>query len=297
MIDEALGQISVDRLRAHVEALEGVRHPLVAPEALERAADYIEGELAGLGYEVETHRFPAHGREFRNLLATIPGTGRPEDRVLVVAHYDTVENSPGADDNGSGVAGLLELARVLRPLQFEGTVQFVAVNLEENQEREGEERLSTVGSRALAVDARAQGWQIAGVLVLESIAYAGTDLVQKAPAGLPVAMPKRGDFLAVVGNQASLGLVEVFGREVERHDVPLSIFPIVVPGKGEALRDTRRSDHAPFWDNDYPAVMLTDTANFRNPHYHQPTDTSDTLNLDFAANVCRAVGGVVVGEG
>ncbi|MFN2227485.1 MAG: M28 family peptidase, partial [Anaerolineae bacterium] len=249
--------------------------------------------LAGLGYEVETHRFPAHGREFRNLLATLPGSRRPEERVLVVAHYDTVADSPGADDNGSGVAGLLELARVLAPLRFERTVQFVAVNLEENQEQEGEPKLSTVGSRALAVDARAQGWQIEGVLVLESIAYAGTDLAQQAPAGMPMEMPERGDFLAVVGNEASLRLVEAFGRAVERHDLPLPLFPIVVPGKGEVLPDTRRSDHSPFWDNDYPAVMLTDTANFRNPNYHRPGDTLETLNLDFAAAVCRAVAGVV----
>jgi hypothetical protein len=288
-----LAQISETRIRAHVAALEGVRHPLVAPEALERAADYIEAELAALGYAVETHRFPAHGREFRNLLATIPGTRQPEARVLVVAHYDTVEDSPGADDNGSGVAGLLELARVLRPLRFGRTVQLVAVNLEENQEQEGEPKLSTVGSRALAVDARALGWQIEGVLVLESIAYAGADLAQTAPAGLPLAMPERGDFLAVVANQASAGLVAAFDRAVARHGIPLPLFPLVVPGKGEALRDTRRSDHAPFWDEDYPAVMLTDTANFRNPNYHQPGDTLDTLNLAFTAEVCRAVGGVV----
>lgn len=294
MIDEALAQISVERMRAHIRALEGVRHPIVAPEALERAAAYIEGELGALGYGVETHRFPAHGREFRNFLATIRGTGRPDERVLVVAHYDTVEDSPGADDNASGVAGLLELARVFASLVFEATVQLVAVNLEERQQPEGTlDTAGLFGSRALANLARQEGWQIAGVIVLESIAYAGADIEQRSPEGLPIPMREVGDFLAVVGNEDSQALVEAFGRAVDRYRIPLPLLPLVVPGKGEVLRDTRRSDHAPFWDHDYPAVMLTDTANFRNPHYHQPGDTLQTLNLEFAVGVCQAVGGVV----
>lgn len=297
-MDDILSQVSVEGIREHIQALEGVRHPLAAPEALERAAEYIRATLVSLGYPVEPHRFMAHDREFLNFLATIRGTHRPEERVLVVAHYDTVEKSPGADDNGSGVAVLLELARLLAPTRlpapgpFERTVQFVAVNLEERQWKDGTfDKACVLGSRALAAEARAQGWQIEGVLVLESIAYAGADLEQKGLEGLP--MREVGDFLAVVGNEASRGLVEAFGQAVDRHQIPLPLLPIVVPGKGEVLRDTRRSDHAPFWDQDYAAVMLTDTANLRNPHYHQPTDTLDTLNLDFAAEVCRAVAGTV----
>jgi len=92
-----------------------------------------------------------------------------------------------------------------------------------------------------------------------------------------------------VGNEASRGLVEAFVQAVGRYRIPLPVVPLVVPGNGEILSDTRRSDHAPFWDMGYRAVMVTDTANFRSPHYHQPTDTLDTLNIPFAAEVCRAV--------
>jgi Zn-dependent M28 family amino/carboxypeptidase len=293
MIEGHLAQVSVDRIREHIRALEGIRHPIVAPEALEQAADYAYAALVSLGYDVEPHLFSQGGREFRNIVASRAGLRRPEERFLVVAHYDTVEDSPGADDNASGVAVLLESARVLAPARFDRTVQFIAVNLEERQREGPMEEACLFGSRALAEDAEDQGWKIEGVVVLESIAYAGQDLVQKTPEGLPVNLPESGDFIGVVGNEASRGLVGRFAQAIERYQVPLPMVPLIIPGKGEALPDTRRSDHAAFWDRGYSAVMLTDTANFRNPHYHQPTDTLETLNLPFAADVCRAVVGVV----
>jgi len=97
-----------------------------------------------------------------------------------------------------------------------------------------------------------------------------------------------------VGNEASRGLVEALVQAIGRCRIPLPVLPLVVPGNGELFRDTRRSDHAPFWDRDYRAVMVTDTANFRSPHYHQPTDTLATLNIPFAAEVCRAVAATVL---
>jgi hypothetical protein len=295
MIDELLARVSPDRIRGDIQWLEGVRHPVVAPEALEEAADSIHTALESMGYPVEPHVFSFGGQEFRNIVATRPGVRHPEERFLVVAHYDTVEDSPGADDNASAVAVLLELARVLAPVDFERTVQFVAVNLEERQSEDGPiEVATTFGSRALAADAERWGWQIEGAIVLESIAYAGAEIEQKTPEGLPVELPARGDFIAVVGNEASQGLVAQFLQAIERYQVPLPAVPLVVPGNGEVMPDTRRSDHAAFWDRGYRAVMLTDTANFRNPHYHQPTDTLDTLNVAFAAEVCRAVAGTVV---
>ncbi|MBE0431189.1 MAG: M28 family peptidase [Dehalococcoidia bacterium] len=294
MVEELLNQVSVDRIREHIRVLQGVRHPVAAPEALERAADYIYDSFRSLSYNVEPHLFRFAGREYRNIIATRAGTDKPEERLLVIAHYDTVEESPGADDNASAVAALLELARVLEPVEFGGTVHFAAVNLEERQ-REGRlEETALWGSRALAAEAAKQDWQIAGVIVLESIAYAGPSIVQKVPAGLPIKSPELGDSIAVIGNAASSGMVDRFVKTVERYRLDLPVFPLVVPGNGEILTDTRRSDHAPFWDRGYKAIMLTDTADLRNPHYHQPTDTLDTLNLPFAAQVCRAVAGMVV---
>ncbi|MBN1485658.1 MAG: M28 family peptidase [Chloroflexia bacterium] len=288
-----LDEISADRIRKHIAVLEGVRHPVVAPEALEQAAHYIQATLQSLCYDVRPHPFMDGEREYRNIIATRPGTRDFEKRVIVLAHYDTVAESPGANDNASGVAALLELARVFEAVPLDRTLQFIAVNLEERQREGPMEEAGLLGSRALAIEARAQDWQIEGVIVLETIACAGEDIVQKTPAGLPLNMPKKGNFICIVGNEASAGLVKAFGQAVERYQIPLPLLPLVVPGRGERIPDTRRSDHSPFWDNDYPAVMVTDTANFRSPHYHQPSDTLEKLNLPFAAKVAQAVAGVV----
>ena len=290
LVRNSLDQVSADRIREHIRALEGVRHPVVSPDALERAADYISVSLQSLGYKVEPHLFCEGDREFRNIIATCPGMRYPEERVMVLAHYDTMSSTPGADDNASGVAVLLELARVMAPLQFERTVQFIAVNLEEN-ERVGDPGF--MGSHALAARAKKEGWKIEGVVVLESVAYAGETIEQKSPEGLPIDFPQFGNFMAVVGNEISAELVEAFSQATRRYQVPLPIQSLVVPGTGEEFPDTRRSDHSPFWDRGFKAVMVTDTCNFRNPNYHQPTDTLETLNVVFAAEVCRAVGGVV----
>lgn len=289
----AIEAISQDAIRSHIEALEGVRHPQATPAALEAAADYVYGTLQRLGYDMDEHVFTEGGNEYCNIIGTRRGLGLPDNRLLVVAHFDTVAESPGADDNASAVAVLLEIARALSGVQFERTVQFVGVNLEERGPQDAEETSITRGSHALATHAREQGWLIDGVIVLECVAYAGARLPQKLPEGLPIEAPKHGDFIAAVGNEASRDLVEAFVHAIAHHAVPLPCLPLIVPGRGEALRDVRRSDHAPFWDVGYPAIMLTDTANFRNPHYHQATDTLETLNLEFAAAVCRATTGLV----
>jgi len=294
MVTDFLGQVSVDRIREHIRALEGVRHRVTAPEALRQAADYIHGSLCALPYEVELRPFTYDGAEYQNIVATRLGASQPDKRVLVIAHYDTVEDSPGADDNASSVAVVLEAARVLQGVEFERTVQLVAVNLEERQHEGSLDEAALFGSRALAADAEKQGWDIEGVIVLDTIAYAGKEVVQATPDGLPIKLPEVGDFIGLVGNEASRGLVEALVQAIGRYQIPLPALPLVVPGNGEILPDTRRSDHAPFWDRGYRAVMVTDTANFRSPHYHRPTDTLDTLNLPFAAEVCRAVAATVL---
>jgi Zn-dependent M28 family amino/carboxypeptidase len=114
---------------------------------------------------------------------------------------------------------------------------------------------------------------------------------QRIPPGVPIAVPTVGNFLAVIGNQNSAALTTALSQTMNRH-VPA--VPLVVPGNGELLPDTRRSDHTAFWERGFPAVMLTDTANFRNPHYHRPTDTIETLNLDFMSAVTDAVTAAVI---
>ena len=128
--------------------------------------------------------------------------------------------------------------------------------------------------------------------MLECVGYASHQPnSQKIPPGVPIAVPTTGNFLAVVGNERSRALT---GSVVQAMTSHLPIVPLVVPGNGEKLPDTRRSDHTSFWEQGFPAVMLTDTANFRNPHYHRPTDTLNTLNLDFIISVADGVTAAVI---
>jgi Zn-dependent M28 family amino/carboxypeptidase len=285
--------VSIDCIRSHIQALEEVRHPVEAPEALEHAADYITESLKSLGYEMSEHRFQDNGRSYRNVIATVPGLHRPDERVVVLAHYDTVAGTPGADDNASGIAVLLEIARVLARFRFERTVHFIGVSLEEN-EKEDDPCSGTRGSGALAIHAREKGWNIEGVIVLESVAFAGDNIAQNFPPGIAIPVSEVGNFIAVIGNERSRELMDGFAQAVERYRIDLPYAVLAVPGNGELLPDSRRSDHAPFWDEGFRAVMLTDTTGFRNPNYHRPTDTLATLNLEFAEKVCRATTGVIL---
>jgi hypothetical protein len=282
-----------ERIIAHISSLEGVRHPVAAPEALERAADYVTSCFNALGYDVGEHLFSDNGQQFRNIIATQPGLDRYQERVVVLAHYDTVAGSPGADDNASGVAVMLEIATLLNRLRFERTIHFIAVALEEN-DRQDDPDSGTRGSKALAAYARENGWGIEAVVVLESVAYAGDSVVQSAPLGIPFPVPKTGDFIAVVGNERSRELVDRFSRALEFEQPDLPQITLTVPGNGESLPDSRRSDHSPFWDHGYRAIMITDTTNFRNPHYHRSSDTLETLNLGFAAQVCGVTARLLV---
>lgn len=200
-----------------------------------------------------------------------------------------MEASPGADDNASGIAVYLELARILEPIKFNRTVQFVAVNLEERQRDRPLEIAGLFGSRVFATEAKQQGWKIKGVIVFDAIAYAGEQLLQEKPQERTMNYPGKGNFIAIVANAASSELVKLFTQAIQEHQLPLPMVPVVVSGNGEILPDTRRSDHSSFWDKGYSAVWLTDTANFRNPHYHQASDTIDTINPLFVTQVCRAV--------
>ncbi len=288
-----------DRIHSHLQALVGERHPVTAAESLLRAEQYLTDQLRGLDWKVTTHAFPALGGTFRNIIADHPsftsgtqhsspstqhspiGTQSSAWPVIVAAHYDTVAGSPGADDNASGLAVLLEVAWRLRHEPVKRPVQLVAFCLEEED---------LLGSLAYAAWLKEAGKQIRGALVLECVGYAtekpGT---QKVPPGTPIEVPSVGDFLGVVGNEASSDLVRSFERSANSAVPDLKIVSLVVPAKGEMLPDTRRSDHAAFWEHGFPAVMLTDTADFRNPHYHQPTDTLGTLNLGFIEHVAQAV--------
>jgi Zn-dependent M28 family amino/carboxypeptidase len=270
-----------DQILAHLRALIGERHPHTSRPRLLAAEQYLVRTFRQSGYHVDRHAFDAMGGTYHNVIAYNTVAGSNEPPLLIGAHYDTVPDSPGADDNASALAVLLECARTLSSAAFRRPIHWVAFCLEE---------ADLLGSRAYVNHLKRTGKPVAGAVILECVGYARSEKgTQQAPPRVPIAVPTVGNFLALVGNQAATALVSLLATAGRRAVPELPLIPLVVPGGGEQLPDTRRSDHAAFWDEGYPAIMLTDTANFRNPHYHRPTDTLDTLNIKFIEQVARLV--------
>lgn len=286
-IASRITQITEERLLGHLESLVGIRHPVTAPEGLRAAGAYIAGEMKSFGLDLLEEAIEGeHNERFVNLIGRESG-GRAGKKILVIgAHYDTVADSPGADDNASGLAVLLEVARILAPLRGKLTPQFVAFSLEEE---------GFLGSDHYARQVRRNKIPLWGAMILECVGY--TDArpgAQTAPAGLPIKLPSQGDFIGLVGNAAAEPIQKAYEVAVATYCPELPCVSLLVPGKGEALPDTRRSDHVPFWDRGYRAVMLTDTAEFRNPNYHKKTDQLKTLDLTFMTRVARSLAAAVI---
>jgi Zn-dependent M28 family amino/carboxypeptidase len=278
------------RIRRYLQSLTGERHPDRSPGALKKTAHYLATQFAKSGWAVAHLPFSALGGVYRNILAVKqPCHAVPADYpapFLIGAHYDTVPDSPGADDNASGLAVLLEVAARLRGIQLSHPVWLVGFCLEE-QDR--------LGSQAFAARLKAEDRALAGAIILECVGFSTSrPASQRIPPGVPQSVPTVGDFLAIVGNESSRNLVQAIERSAATHAPTLKTQSLVVPGCGEVLPHTRRSDHASFWDANYPAVMLTDTANFRNPHYHGETDTIESLDMKFLENVIDVVTAVIV---
>jgi len=245
------------------------------PAELERAADWIEGQFQTAGYPVERQAFSGDPSEekFHNLVASL---GTSKEVVVVGAHYDSIPPTPGADDNASGVAILLELARL-----FKGgarTVRFVAFTNEEPYHFKTE----TMGSLVYAKKCRADGDNIVAMLSLETLGYyKDAPGSQKYPFPLGLLYPDRGDFVGFVSNMPSRGLthraISTF-RQTTSFPSEGACLPEFIPG-------VSWSDHWSFAQVGYPSVMVTDTAPFRNPNYHQSTDTADTLDYERMARV------------
>ena len=278
--------VDPERLRAHVGVLEGERHPDSSPAALERAVAYVEGQLEELGLEVRRHTFRFRGRTFANVAGVIAGSDPAAPRVLVGAHLDSVRGTPGADDNASGGAGMLECARLLGGARPTATIELVAFNLEERQGW-----TYRVGSRNWAAQARREGVRYRGALILEMVGYRTREPgSQVIPWPIRwMALPRVGDYLAAVGDGRSRNLLCAF-LEAQADAVPgLRVVSLRSPLRGWLVWATRRSDNASFWSNGYPALLLTDTGNLRNPHYHRPSDRVETLDLGFATEVTDSV--------
>ena len=276
------------RLRRHVERLAGSigeRH-VWRPAALRAAAAYIRGELEALGCEVVAQRYRVAELDCDNLEAELPGEAARAEIIVVGAHYDTVQGSPGADDNASGVAALIEIARALRGARLARTVKLVAfVNEEPPFFYWGE-----MGSKVYALAARRRGDDVRVMLSLEMLGcYDDAPGSQRYPPLLGWFYPERGNFIAFVSNLASRrALRRVVEAFRSRSDFPAEQLasPSFVPGVGW-------SDQLSFWRAGYPAVMVTDTAFYRNPHYHCASDTPDRLRYPEMARVVEGLAATI----
>ncbi|MEG4012029.1 MULTISPECIES: M20/M25/M40 family metallo-hydrolase [unclassified Microcoleus] len=286
-----------ERLHSHLIQIVRDRNPYLASEGHFYAQQYIREQLGQWG-TVEIDDFAVRGRIHHNFILDLPPLspplgkggkqegsplakgGKQENLPIVIgAHYDTVPGTAGADDNATGVAVLLELARAiaLQPLQY--PVQLVAFDMEE---------AGCWGSKHHAAKYKQQQQSIRLMISLEMLGYCNNKPnSQSYPAGLKYFYPNIGNFIALIGNLRTVRDMMALSGNIRKSGQACEWLP--VPNRGLIVPDTRRSDHAPFWDNGYPAIMVTDTANMRNPHYHQASDKIETLDLDFLAGVCRGL--------
>jgi hypothetical protein len=279
--DDGLRRLA-DRVRAHVQAIGSREHNVWAPAELENAARYVERELASAGYAVRREEYRSRAVPVRNLVVEIAGASRPGEIVVVGAHYDSVAGAPGANDNGSGVAAVLELAHALRGWRPARTWRLVAfVNEEPPFFTTGE-----MGSRVHVAAARARGERIVAMYSLETIGwYSDSPGSQHYPFPFSWFYPDRGDFLAFVGNLASRALLHATVSAFREHGGFPSegvAAPAFIPG-------VDWSDHGSFWAAGYPAIMVTDTALYRYPHYHTAQDTPDKVDYERLARVVRGL--------
>jgi hypothetical protein len=288
------------RLRAHVVHLAQTVGPREASDkkARDRARDYVTAQLKAAGYAPKTLPYGSqwlaglkNGTEFHNveaILRVAPVDGGPA--WIVGAHYDTNSGTPGADDNSSGTAVLLEVARLLKQRAPGREIRFVAFGTEEPPAFGTRNMGSYRYARALKDD----GVKVHGMISLEMLGYfndkPGSQLY---PPFFHLFYPDRGDFVGAVADGRSRALLREFVAGWRR----VASFPLtstVLPGP---LSGLALSDQLNFWELGYPAVMLSDTAFYRNPNYHEASDLPDTLDYERMAEVTRAVAGVLVGEG
>lgn len=281
-------QTTAKRLQADVTKLAkdiGERN-VYEYRAYMKAANYIEEQLKDAGYKVSRQTVHARGRDCFNLEASIPGAKREEEIIVVGAHYDSVPDCPAANDNGSGVAATLELARLFADKKFDRTLRFVLFANEEQPFFHSE----SMGSLVYARRCKAREEKIVGMLSLETMGYfSDKEGSQNYPAPLNLIYPSVGNFIGFVGNTDSAKLVKQTVGTFRKH--------AKFPSEGAALPGiidgVGWSDHWSFWQVGYPAVMVTDTAPFRYPHYHLKSDTPDKLNYERMALVVSGLEQVV----
>jgi len=275
---------SAVNLRKHVTRLAttiGERN-LDRYKNLQDATEYIETSFKSLGYVPQEQEFKAEGLSAKNIFVEIPGTQSPSEIVVVGAHYDSVYGCPGADDNGSGTAALLEIARLLKDAAPSRTIRLIAFVNEEPPNFQ----TPTMGSWVAAKKSRQLKENIVAAISLETLGmYTDSENSQHYPAGFSLFFPSKGNFVGFVGNLSSRSLVrDSIGYFRETTQFPSE--GVAAPG---GMTGIGWSDHWSFWQEGYPAIMISDTAIFRNPNYHKLSDTPEKLNYEPMARVVLGI--------
>src|SRR3990172_467075 len=280
--------VEKERLQRDVKTLTEMVSPRNAKNvvSLDKSAEYIHEEFRKTGGRVEIQRFTQDGKEYKNVICSFgPEAG---ERIIVGAHYDVQGDQPGADDNASGVAGILELSRLVRSLKRElkYRIDFVAYTLEEGQFRK-HPFARHYGSYNHAKSLARAGISVRAMISLEMIGYfSDRPNSQKYPLFfLRWFYPDKGNFIAVVGKWGQGSLV----KKVKKSLAASSHVPVESLTAMSLLPGVSFSDHQSYWKFGYPAVMITDTAFYRNKNYHKPGDTADTLDYDRIAEVVRGL--------
>jgi len=285
-------ELTAQHLRNHLHTLTRTlgERSVSTPWNLRKTAEYIEGFYDQIGI-VNRREDYQYGKEtVSNVVGELVSEQEDAETFLIGAHYDSVARTVGADDNASGVAVQLEVARALaeysatKPLASQ--VRFVSFALEEPPAY----GTSAMGSRVYARKAKQQGERIDGMICLEMVGYTCHEPnCQRYPFPLMFRnYPERGDYIGIVGNYRSRKFTRALVQAFKENEA-LPVISLTVPWSGYLLPEVRLSDHAPFWDRGYKAVMITDTSFYRNPHYHKRSDTMDKLDYAFMAQLVNSL--------
>ena len=279
-------QETIERLEAHLRTLTETigERSVCFPENLNKTAEYIQSVYEDIGIAVRREPYDYSDYKVANIVAEISTGPQPSRRYLLGAHYDSVSGTVGADDNASAIAVQLETARGLKALlgqeNLDLTVNFVSFALEEPPAY----GTRYMGSRVYAKKARKEQEKIDGMICLEMVGYACYEPgCQNYPFPLGVfGYPKEGNYIGIVGNFKSGEFTKALFKAFQKNP-ELPVVKLKIPFNGRILPAVRLSDHASFWDQGFKAVMITDTAFFRNPHYHRSSDTMEKLDYRFMA--------------
>ena len=284
--------ILIQHLRDHLTMLTRTigERSVRKPDNIEKTAAYIGAQLESYGFRSQRQTYRYKSLLVSNIIAELKPADNPARHYVLGAHYDSVSGTVGADDNASAVAVLLETARAMKQLAKEEkpnlAITFVAFALEEPPVY----NTRYMGSRVYAAEAKQKGQTIDGMICLEMVGYACHEPgCQRYPFPLQFfGYPKEGNFIGIVGNGNSRRFSRSLRDSFQRNP-HLPVVTLTVPFDGWILPSVRLSDHASFWSKGYRAVMVTDSAFFRNPHYHLPSDTMETLDFGFMAELVTSL--------